>query len=110
MDITTPNGYKVVLKRDYLTYGEQIEVQKIYLKDAKVNPNNPKDTQFSPSIVFEAQKYVFLRLVDKIVKPDNTEIRENLYETVMEMRGEDGTAIFEKIDELTNGKKKTSEQ
>lgn len=101
VEFKTPSGYTVRLKRNYLTYGEKLKLQEIYLKNTKVDINTQKISDFNPSIVFEANKMAFNFLVAEIETPQKELITSNLYNYVLEMKEEDGEAIFNEINKYT---------
>jgi len=102
VEFKTPSGYTVKLKRHYLTYGEKVELQKLYLKSTKIDPTSQKITELDPSVVFEANKLAFNYLVIEIVTPDGQSVKENLYDYVMNLKEEDGQVIFNEINKYTN--------
>jgi hypothetical protein len=102
VEFKTPSGYIVKLKRHYLTYGEKLEIQKLYLKSTKVDPITQKIIDLDTSVVFEANKMVFNYLVIEIITPDNQSIKENLYDYVMNLKEEDGQAIFNELNKYLN--------
>ena len=102
VEFKTPSGYTVKLRRDYLTYGEKMKLQEIYLKNTKVDPNKASVTEFNPSVIFEAQKVAFNIFLSEITTPDSKTMTENLYQFVMDMPERDGQAIFDKINVITN--------
>jgi hypothetical protein len=91
----------VRLKRNYLTYGEKIKLQELYLKKAKVNIDTQKIAEFDPTVVFEANKTAFNFLVVEIETPEKEIIKTNLYDYVMNLKEEDGQAIFNEINKYT---------
>ena len=95
-------GYAVRLKRHYLTYGEKVELQKLYLKSTKIDPTSQKITELDPLVVFEANKLAFNYLVIEIIAPDGQSVKENLYDYVMNLKEEDRQAIFNEINKYTN--------
>jgi hypothetical protein len=102
VEFKTPGGYIVRLKRHYLTYGEKLEIQRLYLKSTKIDPASQKITDLDASVVFEANKMVFNYLVIEIITPDNQSIKENLYDYVMNLKEEDGQAIFNELNKYLN--------
>ncbi len=101
VDISTPNGYIVRLKRNYLTYGEKLKLQELYLKNTKINTKDPNNSEFNASVVFEAQKLAFEILIKEIETKDKQLITEKLYDYVLNMRDEDGQAIFDALNKIT---------
>lgn len=101
VEFKTPSGYTIRLKRNYLTYGEKLKLQEVYLKNTKVDINTQKIADFNPSIVFEANKIAFNFLVIEIETPEKELIKTNLYNYVMDMKEEDGQAIFDEINKYT---------
>lgn len=97
VEFKTPGGYTIRLKRHYLTYGEKLKIQELYLKKSKVDVASQKISDFDPSVVFEANKMVFDFLVIEIQTPEGEIKRENLYQFVMELKDEDGEAIFNEL-------------
>lgn len=102
MEFKTPSGYIIRLKRNYLTYGEKVEIQKLFLKSSKIDTEKQSIKEIDSLVIFEANKLAFNYLVDSIITPENREIKENLYDFVMNMREEDGQEIFNKINEFIN--------
>lgn len=97
VEFKTPSGYIVKLKRHYLTYGEKVQIQKLYLEKSKVDIASQKISDFDPSVVFEANKMVFNFLVTEIQTPQGEVKKDNLYDFVMEFKDEDGEAIFNEL-------------
>lgn len=97
IEFKTPSGYIVRLKRHYLTYGEKLQIQKLYLEKSKVDITSQKISDFDPSVVFEANKMVFNFLVYEIQTPEGEIKKENLYDFVMDLKDEDGELIFNEL-------------
>ncbi len=89
LELKTTDGYVLILKRDYLTYGEKKEVKKILQKTFSVNPIAAKqleqpDRALEDAMVSldlshddEAKEKVFELLIERIITPDGQEITAN---------------------------------
>lgn len=101
VEFTTPTGYIVRLKRHYLTYGEKLELQKLYLSNSKVDPTNQKIIDFNSTVVFQANEMVFKYLVQEIQTPEGKIVSEDLYNFVLSLPEKDGESIFQELNKYT---------
>ncbi len=102
MIITTPSGYEVHLK-DFLTFGEKRQLEKLVASKIRVKADANKQVDIEPvegSINYEMQDMAFNFLIQKIVKGEE-EITAKLYEEVMSWREEDGDPVYEALDKIT---------
>lgn len=101
VEFKTPSGYIIRLKRHYLTYGEKIELQKLYLSNSKVDPTNQKIIDFDSTVIFKANEMVFKYLVQEIQTPEGKIVSEDLYNFVLSLSEKDGEAIFQELNKYT---------
>lgn len=102
MIITTPSGFEVHIK-DYLSFGEKRQLEKLIASRITVKANANQKVDISPvegSINYEMQDMAFGFLVQKIVK-ESEELTTNLYDEIMSWREADGKAVFDAINEVT---------
>lgn len=107
MEIQFGKGYKAVLKKDYLTYRESIEIQKLLFKGTKgLKPTPDGNIDFElvePSVIFEINLKTFEFLIDKIITPDGQE-RKDIRNFVLDLPQEVVEDLTNKINEITKKK------
>jgi hypothetical protein len=107
MEITFGNNYKAILRRDYLTYRESIEIQKILLKGTgglKPNPEGKVDFELKdPTVVFEMNLKMFEFLIEKIIDDKGVE-HLNVRDYIMDLKQEVVEDLLNKINEITKKK------
>lgn len=107
--ITTPNGYKVYIK-PFLTHTQFVQIQKLYTKDIKIDPNKKKDaseaneeiklSEFPANLVYDAQDLTVSFLVRKIEDKDGSVVERSGSDLPIPV--EDGQAVMEVITEISN--------
>jgi hypothetical protein len=103
MTITTPGGYTIHFK-DTLTYGDQMDISDMVLDGVTTTQEEARNRSFRlPALSGrKTQLKAFEILVQKIVRPDGTEITTSLLQEVRSMSSVDGQAVFDKIDQIIN--------
>lgn len=103
MVITTPSKYEVHIK-DYLSFGEKRQIEKLVASKVMVKAGGKEQVNVEPvsgSLNYEMQDLAFGFLVQKIIKGEE-EITTKLYDEVMSWREEDGSVVFDAINEVTS--------
>lgn len=101
--ITTPSGHKVFVK-PYLTYGQSRELQRMWLKNIRIDGNKREFKDFSADVQYEVQEVAVKMLVEKVVEADGTEhTGEAVLDVIMNWKAEDGKAAMDEIDRITSG-------
>ncbi len=111
MTITTPGGYTIHFK-DTLTYGDQMDISDLVLEGVTTTQEEAVNKTFRlPALSGrKTQLKAFEILVQKIIRPDGTELSSNLLQEVRNMSSADGQAVFDKIDQILNPQNQDSSQ
>ena len=113
MIVTTPNGIKATFKsQDDLTFGDQRELEKIFLKGVEI-PVDVKGDNKNPNVKLNVNGELMFALQDKILSvvlmklefPDGTIKTENLLDEVMKLKAIDGQAIYAEVNKFLDIKK-----
>jgi len=106
MVVTTPSKYKVFLK-DYLSFGQKRELQKLIFSKLKIKPSADSEgvrrteiEEFSVDFMQDIQDKAFNMLIEKI-EIEGKEYTDNLFELVMSWNEKDGQSVFTEIDKIT---------
>lgn len=95
--ITLPSGKEFVIY-NYLTGGENRQLQKILLGSATINPNTKEISNIPGSVIFDSQELALSFLIKDFNK---TEV-DNLSQ-------DDSDFLYSKVDEITKNSKLENE-
>lgn len=102
--ITTPSGYQVTFK-PFVTIGDKRQIQRVLMKTAKIDPNDPKNMEFDSSALYDAQDLAVKLLIEKIDKPGEDAYRktdpDEILKAVLSWPEEDGDLVYARINALT---------
>lgn len=95
----------VVTLYSTVTTGDYRKIQRAVMEGMKVryntkDPTNPDIQDISGSVTMDQEEVVLSCLLVKIVKEDGTEV-ENIKEFIYNLPVPDGTALYEKVNELS---------
>lgn len=107
VELATPSGYRVTLK-PYLNYGQFIQIQQIFTSRMKLkintsgsDPQTEGATEIDASVLYDANKKALEFLLLKVIMPDGQE-SNNPVVAIDEMPPQDGIAVMDRINEITN--------
>lgn len=104
MVITTPSGYKVTVK-DFITFGQRRELERILISASKVNPQTQTMGEISPSALYDVQDKAVEMLVTQIEKGHEQQIiASGFVSEIASWKEEDGAVVYAKINEITTPK------
>jgi len=110
MQITTPSGYIVTLK-DKLSFGENRQLQKVLVGDAKVEMVNGKPVEpsvaISKTIDYSDKAMGFL--ITKVVKGDIV-VTSDFEKEVFSWDDADGQAVLDQVAQIINPTKTAEEK
>lgn len=97
--IETPKGKQKVEIKTYITGREKRELTNVYLSgDMKFNADSKDIAGINANLMDKAQD---LALTTIVVSIDG--IKENILQTILDMRSEDSDFIFKSVDEVQKG-------
>lgn len=100
IELKTPGGYTVTIKPE-LTYGQYIQLQRIFAADMKFNPETklPVSSDLEGISLLDSQAKAMEFLVVKIVDPQGNEVT-NIPGALENMSQSDGQIIADKVNEI----------
>lgn len=109
MKIQVNQNIVVYLKRDYITYGEKLQLQRLILSKLKFNPTTGQVNDFDPTSLEEINKLTIQILVEKMVV-NNREITNNFYEEILNLKDNEASKIIEELNKITNPQQNLQEK
>jgi len=107
--ILPKSGSKVVLY-EYLTTAELRAVKNVALKNIHYDSSSGiVDSSTTAEFMTEGEDVALKSLVKQIFTKEGEEIKENPFDYIANLHHLDGTAVYDKVNELTRGTELTQE-